>query len=486
MESQAAVELMIELSEKVSEKGHPLRRIVGDDDSWFKANTRHGHQAKIDAGIWSTDDWPRDSNRQKLPGKGKLPLHVEEVKDVLADPAHRNKVFVKPLFGVACGRKAKNPHGLTKVDCEQLKVNMGYFIKMHRLEPFPMFLYRSGAVVDHHFDDHSLCRKWCTFSMELEPEERKEITTERSKKFRDKVKQRALYELVQRLTMNLLSPKRLRESHHPCDSQKNEATNACVTKHAPKGRMFSKTASLRSRVAVCAGINSVGKHKHVSRVFHSLGVLVAARTIAHLVFCDKRTTKKQELEKLPSTKRKRAWTKKQKLATQLTAEIEGRRRHKDHHGSGMAVLNPVADSSVAVTPTPKKKKRPQTQQGLRRCGACDKVGHRRNSTRCSKHVKNSTPRRWVLDKVKGVGVDKDLQGAKTFSGCPTLTHVCACLTVSPIFQDWCPSPHSTDLAPTESAASNGILKTKERLMHQTIQEELDILERIGLDENSAM
>jgi hypothetical protein len=97
---------------------------------------------------------------------------------------------------------------------------MGYFIKMYRLEPFPEFVQRSQAVLEHHFNNHSLCGKWCAFSMDLEPEKRKEITTEMAKKFRDKIKQKGLYELVQKLTMHLLSPERLQECHHSYDSQK--------------------------------------------------------------------------------------------------------------------------------------------------------------------------------------------------------------------------------------------------------------------------
>jgi hypothetical protein len=139
MESQAAVELTMELSKE----GHPLRGIVGGDDSSFKANIRHGHQAKVDAGILEKGSWPKDKSGRRVADKGKLPLNAPEVKEILADPTHCNKVFVKPLFAVACGRKSENPHGLTEVDCERLKVNMGYFIKMHRREPFPEFLRRS-------------------------------------------------------------------------------------------------------------------------------------------------------------------------------------------------------------------------------------------------------------------------------------------------------------------------------------------------------
>jgi hypothetical protein len=173
-------------------------------------------------GILEKGSWPKDKSGRRVADKGKLPLNAPEVKEILADPTHRNKVFVKPLFAVACGRKSENPHGLTKADCERLKVNMGYFIKMCRRELFPEFLRRSQAVIQHHFNDHSICGKWCNFSTELEPEKRMEITTETATKFRDKMKQPGLCKVVKRLTTHLLSPEMLRESHHPHDSQKTK------------------------------------------------------------------------------------------------------------------------------------------------------------------------------------------------------------------------------------------------------------------------
>jgi hypothetical protein len=64
----------------------------------------------------------------------------------------------------------------------------------------------------------------------------------------------------------------------------------------------------------------------------------------------------------------RASMKKQKLATLLSAEIKSKKQHEDYE-NGMAVLNPLS-VSVAVTPTPKKRRKVQTEGGPRRCGAC--------------------------------------------------------------------------------------------------------------------
>ena len=161
--------------------------------------------------------------------------------------------------------------------------------------------------------------------------------------------------------------------------------NQSVTKYAPKGRTFSKSASLVSRVAVCAGINSVGNKEYVSRMYDDLGVLVTSVTLTHLSKFDNTKTRKQAHEKLPRIKRKRSATKKQKLTDQLTAEVESRKRHEDY-GSGIAVLPPEAATVTATT----KNKRSTTARGPRRCGACGEMGHHRDNSVCVKYRRCST------------------------------------------------------------------------------------------------
>jgi hypothetical protein len=78
------------------------------------------------------------------------------------------------------------------------------------------------------------------------------------------------------------------------------------------------------------------------------------------------------------------------------------------------------------------------------------------------------------------------QKGKTFNRPQMSTHEHACLTSSQIFHWLCPSAPLTDLAPTAPAASNGILETDEKPMHQTTQEDLDVPERTPLDEHGSM
>jgi hypothetical protein len=127
--SQAAVELMMELSERRL----PLRWIwprATMTKARSKADVRHGYKRRsmMVFGRWRIGQ--RDSNRRKLWTR-QVPLHVMQWNST-ADPTHRNKVFVKtPLFGVACGEQI-----IPTVWRRWLRATerwiWGYFIKMHR------------------------------------------------------------------------------------------------------------------------------------------------------------------------------------------------------------------------------------------------------------------------------------------------------------------------------------------------------------------
>ena len=91
----------------------------------------------------------------------------------------------------------------------------------------------------------------------------------------------------------------------------------------------------------------------------------------------------------------------------------------------------------------------------------------------------------MANKVPHDGGSEEREG-ETLGGRRALTRECAHLTVSQIFQGWCPSTPTTKMATTVPAASNGIMEIDEKPMHQTTQEELDALERAAPDESGVM
>ena len=64
----------------------------------------------------------------------------------------------------------------------------------------------------------------------------------------------------------------LRELHHPYNTQLNEAMNQSVCAFAPKGKTFSTTESLDTRVGIAGAIQNVGYEIHWKEVFDAFGM----------------------------------------------------------------------------------------------------------------------------------------------------------------------------------------------------------------------
>ena len=178
MESLSAVQLLQMMYEN---KNVSIDKLVGDDDSTFRSKIKHSYKAKVESneGVYkdyTKDDWPTyvvkkgkdKGKRKKVKDNGILPLHVPEVSFVYTDPTHRTKVAVKGIFNKANSTKANNRNGITKQDAERIKVNFGYFLKLYSTKSIEEMMRRSKAILEHHFNNHEFCGKWCKWSTENE------------------------------------------------------------------------------------------------------------------------------------------------------------------------------------------------------------------------------------------------------------------------------------------------------------------------------
>ena len=59
-----------------------------------------------------------------------------------------------------------NKTGVTFADCEKLEQTFTYFLALHKHSPLIEMIWRSNAVVDHHFNIHINCGLWCKWSLE--------------------------------------------------------------------------------------------------------------------------------------------------------------------------------------------------------------------------------------------------------------------------------------------------------------------------------
>jgi hypothetical protein len=185
MEATAGVELLVE----IAGNGTPIARLVGDDDSSLSANMKHSNRVKIDSNLMAETHWPRgpptakNSKGTKRPDHGMLPITwYPEVKQQLADPTHRTKYVNKAFFSHDTKSKKENKENLTKQDCHRIKANHGYFLKTHCHLHVDEMHAAAPSIINHHFNDHSGCGKWCPYSLSLPEEERKELSEEESKK----------------------------------------------------------------------------------------------------------------------------------------------------------------------------------------------------------------------------------------------------------------------------------------------------------------
>ena len=64
----------------------------------------------------------------------------------------------------------------------------------------------------------------------------------------------------------------LRMLAQPYTTQSNEAMNKSVSAFAPKGKTFSKTESLDTRVCIAAGIQILGHHDFWVLIFEDFGM----------------------------------------------------------------------------------------------------------------------------------------------------------------------------------------------------------------------
>ena len=85
--------------------------------------------------------------------------------------------------------------------------------------------------------------------------------------YRCKIKHQTLYEEFTKAMEKYITPSMLCMLQHNFSTQKNESLNHAVTTLAPKGKDYSKSVSLKTRVMLTAGAQIVGHFQLWTRIF---------------------------------------------------------------------------------------------------------------------------------------------------------------------------------------------------------------------------
>ena len=92
---------------------------------------------------------------------------------------------------------------------------------------------------------------------------------------------------------------------HPWSTQTNEAMNQSVAAYAPKGKTFSLTDSLDTRVLIAGSIQIVGYFTFWDQVFRKLNIVMDPNLRKHLHSKDRIKKKKSDKQKTKEGKKLR-------------------------------------------------------------------------------------------------------------------------------------------------------------------------------------
>jgi hypothetical protein len=190
---------------------------------------------------------------------------------------------------------------ITNVDANWIKLYWGHWQKQTRHRPFNEFKHASNAVIEHLFNDHTFCTdEWCpVLKAQAKQHEYKGV-------YRSKEKHAREYEQIQNALAPYLTDNKLKEIHHPYDSQKNESFNKSATKYAPKGRTYAMTMALTARISIAAGVCNLGAQGYWTRVFECLQIEKGEHTEAFLLDKTRRSKHKHEYQcRIPVRRRRR-------------------------------------------------------------------------------------------------------------------------------------------------------------------------------------
>ena len=173
----------------------------------------------------------------KRPDHGELPAHIEEPMFV-ADPNHRKKTLKGDLYRTLAKPKAQRC-GLTKVDVLRIATNYAYMMRTLTSIPKEQWLEAALAVLEHHFDNHEHCGKFC---------QRKNMSEEQrrlsDKIYRCKTTDKDLYDYLANVLARFITIEALEEVGHGGDTQVNESLNQTITWYAPKNKTYAGSVSL--------------------------------------------------------------------------------------------------------------------------------------------------------------------------------------------------------------------------------------------------
>jgi hypothetical protein len=338
-----------------------IKTYVMDDDSSVKAILRHSLADKIAADKMVDADWPLTNGGVRVRDTGLLPLDQYEM-EFLGDKNHRVRTYARYLFKLSkLSADKSQAHG---GDAERLKRLFAYFLHQFSKRSWKRFVRSAKAVLEHHFNCHKYCDKWCPAK-----KWKKEDKLKSGLKYRNKVEDKELYLQLKTHHDKFTSEAALREMYHEFHSNKCESLNGNITKYVPKHKHYCCTLSNKGRTHTAVGVDSVGYESFYQRLYHVLGLEEAPTTTESCADLDNARVRKATWDKSTERKRRRAEANTDKC---LQGRELTRRDNIKNFAYRRGMAGPQVDGLEDEESTPTRKK--QSANSI--CAYCDKKGHK--------------------------------------------------------------------------------------------------------------
>ncbi len=126
-------------------------------------------------------------------------------------------------------------------DEELLKKNFGYALQLYHDRPCEEFKKAMECVPEHHFNNHENCGDWCAAKKWVGQEKiAKEL------KYRDKIKDAALYAEIRAIHDKICTDKRLKNLWHDVHSNKCETMKGFLIKLLQKNNFYARRLEISS------------------------------------------------------------------------------------------------------------------------------------------------------------------------------------------------------------------------------------------------
>jgi hypothetical protein len=225
------------------------------------------------------------------------------------------------------------------------------------------------AVLEHHFNNHTVCGPWCHVKL-LQGKEREEAKLN----YRSKVKNKKFYLQVKQIFDDFVEL--VHEMMHRWDTNIVEGLNKCFTKFLPKDRTYARTIENKERLCLVVAIDSQGYINTYQQIAEKTGLTL---TLTHEELnrqLDNTKSYRRVYRKEDGAKRRRMQKDYAKLK-EMKYKLAKENRKDLFYATGTS--GPFPDDAQQQKQAPKRKRKERINKENVMCPHCGKKGHLQKS-----------------------------------------------------------------------------------------------------------